>query len=99
MLTITLSCLVISKNPYEYAFAIEIDTAKLISFFRDIIKEKIDNNIKAKDLKLWKVNIFFEEENEKLIAINMKININIKDELGNVKLFLLLKISKHFPFN
>ncbi|PKK60007.1 hypothetical protein RhiirC2_793980 [Rhizophagus irregularis] len=55
-------------------------------------------NIDAKDIKLWKVNIFLEEENEKLTAVNTKINVNIKDELGGVELLPLLKISKHFTF-
>ncbi|PKY32006.1 hypothetical protein RhiirB3_449904 [Rhizophagus irregularis] len=58
MSIITLSCLVVSENPYENAFAVEIDITKL------------------------KVNIFLEEENEKLTAVNTKINVNIKDELG-----------------
>ena len=96
MSTITLSCLVVSENPYKNAFAVEIDTTKLVSFFRDAIKEKIDDNVKAKDLKLWKVDISFEEENEKLKLINEKINVNIKDELEGVELKPLSKISKHF---
>ncbi|GET65849.1 hypothetical protein GLOIN_2v1571020 [Rhizophagus irregularis DAOM 181602=DAOM 197198] len=54
MSIITLSCLVVSENPYENAFAVEIDITKL------------------------KVNIFLEEENEKLTAVNTKINVNIK---------------------
>jgi len=97
MSTITLSCLVVSENPYENAFAVEIDTTKLVSFLRDAIKEKIDDNVKAKDLKLWKVDISFEEENEKLKLVNEKINVNIKDELEGVELKPLSKISKHFP--
>ncbi len=40
MSTITLSCLVVGENPYENAFAVEIDTTKLVSFFKDAIKEK-----------------------------------------------------------
>ena len=96
MSTITLSCLVVSENPYKNAFAVEIDTTKLVSFFRDAIKEKIDDNVKAKDLKLWKVDISFEEENEKLKLVNTKININIKEKLEGVELKLLSKISKYF---
>ena len=49
-----------------------------------------------KKLKLWKVDISLEEENEKLTAVNTKINVNIKDELGGVELLPLSKISKHF---
>jgi hypothetical protein len=82
--TITLSCLVVGESPYENDFAVEIDTTKLVSFFRDAIKEKIDNNVKVKDLKLWEVNISLEE-NDKLIAVNTKFNVNIKDELDGVR--------------
>ncbi|PKK59397.1 hypothetical protein RhiirC2_295841 [Rhizophagus irregularis] len=96
MSTITLSCLVVGENPYENAFAVEIDTTKLVSFFRDAIKEKIDDNVKAKDLKLWKVDISLEKENKKLELVNTKINVNIKDELGGEELPPLSKISKHF---
>ena len=64
---------------------------------KDVIKEKIVDNVKAKDLKLWKVDISLEEENEKLKLVNTKINVNIKEELGGMKLLLLSKISKHFP--
>ena len=64
---------------------------------KDVIKEKIVDNVKAKDLKLWKVDISLEEENEKLKLVNTKINVNIKEEFGGVELLPLLKISKHFP--
>src|SRR3954469_22943574 len=98
MSTITLSCLVAGENPYENAFQVVIDTTqiKTVALLRDAIKEKIDDNVKAKDLKLWKVKISLEEENEKLKLINEKINVNIKDELGGVELKSLSKISKHF---
>jgi hypothetical protein len=99
MSSITLSCLVVGENPYENAFAVEIDTTKLVSFFRDAIKEKKQNdfaNVDADKLKLWKVDISLEEENKKLELVNTKINVNIKDELGGVELLPLSKISKHF---
>jgi hypothetical protein len=89
----------VSENPYENAFAVEIDTTKLVSFFRDVIKEKNTQafaNVDVKDIKLWKVDISLEEENEKLTTIDTKINVNIKDELGDVELLPLSKISKHF---
>ena len=97
-MSITLiSCLVIRENPYKNAFAVEIDTTKLVSFFKDAIKEKIDDNVKAKDLKLQRVDISLEEENEKFKLVNKKINVSIKDELEGVELKPLSKISKHFP--
>ena len=99
MSTITLSCLVVGENPYENAFAVEIDTTKLVSFFKDAIKEKNTQafaNVDAKDIKLWKVDISLEEENEKLELVNTKINVNIKEDLGGEELPPLSKISKHF---
>ena len=101
MSTITLSCLVVGENPYENAFAVEIDTTKLVSFFKDAIKEKKQNdfaNVDADKLKLWKVDISLEEENKKLELVNTKINVNIKEELGGEELSPLSKISKHFTF-
>ena len=97
MSTVTLSCLVVGENPYENAFEVDIEINKSISKLRDAIKEKIDDNVKAKDLKLWKVNISFEEENKKLELVNTKINVNIKEDLGGEELPPLSKISKHFP--
>ncbi|KAF0501352.1 crinkler family protein [Gigaspora margarita] len=43
MSIITLSCLVAGEKPYDNAFVVETDTMKLVSFFRDTIKEKIDD--------------------------------------------------------
>jgi hypothetical protein len=99
MSTITLSCLVAGENPYDNSFPVDIDTNKVktVGHLKDAIKEKIDDNVKAKDLKLWKVDISLEEENEKLKLVNEKINVNIKDDLEGVELKPLSKISKHFP--
>ena len=63
-----------------------------VALLKDAIKEKIDDNVKAKDLKLWKVDISFEEENEKLKLVNTKINVNIKEELEGVELKRLANI-------
>ncbi|POG63825.1 hypothetical protein GLOIN_2v1484355 [Rhizophagus irregularis DAOM 181602=DAOM 197198] len=52
------------ENPYENAFAVEIDTMKLVSFFKDVIKENqkpFFDNVASKELKLLKVNISLEE--------------------------------------
>jgi hypothetical protein len=43
---------------------LEIDTTKLVSFFKDIIKRNqkpFFDNVASKELKLWKVDIFLEE--------------------------------------
>ncbi|CAB4407399.1 unnamed protein product [Rhizophagus irregularis] len=85
MSTITLSCLVVGENPYENAFTIKFIKSEAVSELRKAIKEEIDDNVKAKDLKLWKVDISLEEENEKLDLVNTKINVNIKEELGALK--------------
>jgi hypothetical protein len=99
MPTITL---VVDENPYENAFPVDIDSdkAKTVEHFKDAIKEKNTQtfaNVDFKDIKLWKVDISLEEENEKLIVVNTKINGNIKGELGGEELLPLSKISKHFP--
>jgi len=54
----------VGENPYENAFEINIKINRSISKFKNAIKEKIDDNVKAKDLKLWKVDIFLKEESE-----------------------------------
>ena len=99
MSIITLSCLVVSENPYENAFEVNIEINRSISKFKDAIKEKLHpkfENVTANDIKLWKVDISFEEENKKLELVNTKINVNIKEELGGEELSPLSKISKHF---
>ncbi|CAG8587601.1 8074_t:CDS:1 [Ambispora leptoticha] len=99
MSTITIGCLIVGENPYENAFAVEIGSTKLVSFFRDAIKEKIDDNVKARDLKLWRVNIPINVQNKKFIRlVNTEINVNIKEELGGVELLPLSEITKYFPY-
>jgi len=58
-MSITLVCLIKGNLP-ENAFAIDIDSNKLISHLKDAIKAKNAQtfaNVDAKDLKLWKVVI------------------------------------------
>ncbi|PKK55649.1 hypothetical protein RhiirC2_858940 [Rhizophagus irregularis] len=100
MSIITLSCLVAGENPYENAFNVKVNKTEAVSELKDVIKENqkpFFDNVAPKELKLWKVDISLEEENEKLTAVNTKINVNIKEELGGVELLPLSKISKHFP--
>src|SRR5688572_21895514 len=88
------------ENPYENAFAVEIDTTKLAIFFKKVIKENqkpFFDNVAPNELKLWKVDISLEKENKKLELVNRKINVNIKEDLGGEELPPLSKISKHFP--
>ncbi|RHZ79302.1 hypothetical protein Glove_149g87 [Diversispora epigaea] len=98
MSTIILSCLVVDENPSN-AFPVEIGNNKLVGFLKEVIKEKKKNDFATFDadkLKLWKVDIPTENENEKLTAVQ-NINVNIKDDLGGEELKPLSKISKHFP--
>ena len=99
MSTITLSCLVVGENPYENAFNVKINKTEAVSELRKTIKEEKApefDNFATDKLKLWKVDISLEEENEKLNLVNEKINVNIKDELKGIELKPLSKISKHF---
>ncbi|RIA79897.1 hypothetical protein C1645_839681 [Glomus cerebriforme] len=100
MSTITLSCLVAGENPYENAFNVKVNKTEAVSELKDAIKEKKApefDNFATDKLKLWKVDISFEEENKKLELVNTKINVNIKEDLGGEELPPLSKISKHFP--
>ncbi|GBB93399.1 hypothetical protein RclHR1_21600002 [Rhizophagus clarus] len=92
-------CLVVGENPYENVFEVDIDNNKTVNRLKKTIKEEQPQtftNVDSKDIKLWKVNISLEEPNEKLVAVNTKINVNIKEDLGGEELPPLSKISKHF---
>ncbi|CAB5146524.1 unnamed protein product [Rhizophagus irregularis] len=90
MSTITLSCLVVGENPYEN---VKVNKTEAVSEL-NAIKENQKPNVAPKELKLRKVDISLEEENEKLNLVNTKINVNIKEELGGEELPPLSKISK-----
>ncbi|GET02143.1 hypothetical protein GLOIN_2v1571020 [Rhizophagus clarus] len=84
MSIITLSCLVAGE---KHSFPVDIDTNKVktVGHLKDVIKENqkpFFDNVAPKVLKLWKVDISLEEENEKLELVNTKINVNIKEDLG-----------------
>ena len=99
MSIITLSCLVIGENPYENVFEVDIDNNKTVNRLKKAIKEEQPQtftNVDSKDIKLWKVNISLKEPNEKLVVVNTKINVNIKEDLGGEELPPLSKISKYF---
>ncbi|CAI2169771.1 17928_t:CDS:1 [Funneliformis geosporum] len=95
---ITLNCLVVSEDPYENAFNVDIDFSKTIDHLRKIIKERINvpNNVKAKDLKLWMVDIPFDEKNDKMDILSTKSKPNIKVDLNGIELKPLSKTKKHF---
>jgi sugar-specific transcriptional regulator TrmB len=73
--------LVVCENPYENAFIVKVNKTEAVSELRKAIKEEIDDNVKAKDLKLWKVDISLKKENTKI-----NINIRTKSKLDEVLL-------------
>src|ERR1051325_10157752 len=87
-MSITLLCLV-KGNTTASAFAVDIDREKLVSHLKDAIKDKIDvpTGFKAKDLKLWKVEI--RDDQDDLLS---NLSLQDQDELLATK-----KISKYFP--
>ncbi|CAG8653884.1 7755_t:CDS:2 [Funneliformis mosseae] len=69
MSTITLSYLVVRENPYKNVFQVIINTTqiKTVTLLKDAIKKKIDDNVKAKDLMLWKEDLSDETKDEHII--------------------------------
>ncbi|GBB96419.1 hypothetical protein RclHR1_02750011 [Rhizophagus clarus] len=94
---ITLICLV-KGNTTANVFAVDIDSGKLVSHLKKVIKaEKAPefDKFPADKLKLWKVSIPAKQPSAQLTAVS-KISVNIKDELGGVELFPIDDISEHF---
>ncbi|CAB5185867.1 unnamed protein product [Rhizophagus irregularis] len=86
MSTIILNCLVIGENPYENAFAVDIEINRSISKFKNAIKENQKSfliTLRPKNSSYRRSTISLKEENKKLITVNTKINVNIKDELSD----------------
>ena len=87
-MSITLLCLV-KGNTLANAFAVDIDSEKLVSHLKDAIKDKIDvpAGFKAKDLKLWNVTI--PDDRDDLLS-----NLTLEN---NAELLATKKVSKYFP--
>ena len=80
-MSITLLCLV-KGNTLANAFPVDINKDQLVGHLKEAIKEKIDvpANFKAKDLKVWKVSIpgdqddqlrnLILQDSDELLAIN-----------------------------
>ena len=64
-MSITLFCLV-KGNTTANAFEVDIEKDKSISHLKKVIKEEIDvpANLKVKDLKLWKVTIPGDQDDQ-----------------------------------
>src|SRR3954447_20826397 len=88
-MTITLLCLV-KGNRTANAFAIDIDSEKLVSHLKEAIKGKNAQtfaNVDAKDIKLWKVPISDDH-------VDLLSNLSFQD---SDELLAIRKISKYFP--
>ena len=85
---ITLLCLV-KGNTTANAFPVDINKNQLVGHLKKAIKEKIDvpANFKAKDLKVWKVTIPGDQDDQLRNLI-----LQDSDELLAIR-----KISKYFP--
>ncbi|RHZ81236.1 hypothetical protein Glove_122g89 [Diversispora epigaea] len=76
---ISFFCLV-KDDPKKNAFEVEIEKNKTVSFLKEKIKEKLHplfENIAAKDIVLWKVNVPFDDE-----AMEVDIVLENKEEIG-----------------
>src|SRR2546421_8988429 len=85
---ITLLCLV-KGNTTANAFPVHIDGNSLVGDLKKVIREEIDvpANFKAKDLKVWKVTIPGDQDDQLRNLI-----LQDSDELLAIR-----KISKYFP--
>ncbi|PKY55590.1 hypothetical protein RhiirA4_475159 [Rhizophagus irregularis] len=85
----TLWCLV-DGDTLSSAFPVDIEPNKIIGHLKDSVRRKIGapDNVKVKDIELWRVNVPFEEFKENSILLN---NIEVKE-----KLFPTVKISSVF---
>jgi len=86
---ISLVCLV-KGDTIANAFPVDTDRNQLVGHLKKEIRKEIDipENVKAKDLKLWKVEIPDNHEDQL-----RNLPLQDKDELLPTK-----KISKYFPF-
>ena len=88
-MSITLLCLV-KGNKTANAFAVDIDSGKLVSHLKEAIKAKNSQtfaNVDAKDIKLWKVPISDDH-------VDPSSNLSLED---SDELLAIRKISKYFP--
>lgn len=72
MSTIIFNCLIAGENPEDNVFVVEIDKHRSISFLRKTIKSELHPkllNVCVTDIKLWKVNVPFNDKNEYYKAV------------------------------
>ncbi|CAG8696441.1 9038_t:CDS:2, partial [Funneliformis caledonium] len=75
----TIWCLV-NGDPLADAFPVDILDSRTIGHLKDAIRKNINapDNVKAKNLEIWKVNIPFDEAEENAITLD---NIEVKRKL------------------
>ncbi|CAJ0831719.1 17832_t:CDS:2 [Entrophospora sp. SA101] len=72
---------------------------KTVSELKQVIKNSqkpFFNNVAVKNLKLWKVDISFDEPNEKLSVLRDKTCSVIKEQLRGMEMRPILKIDEYF---
>ena len=88
-MSVTLLCLV-KGNTTANAFAVDIDSGKLVSHLKEAIKAKKQNDfagVDADKLRLWKVPISGDHDDQLR-------NLTLED---SDELLAIRKISKYFP--
>jgi len=91
----------VGDDPYENVFDIVIEKDKTVNRLEKVIKEKKKphfDNFAADELKLWKVEISINGENDKLEILARKSygKVNIEEELGGEKLSPLSRLNEFF---
>ena len=82
-MSITLLCLV-KGNTTANAFSVKISRDEPISELKKVIKAENAQtfaNVDTKDIKLWKVDISLEEENENLTSLIQKLTLTSRKSL------------------
>ncbi|RIA90852.1 hypothetical protein C1645_768727 [Glomus cerebriforme] len=100
MSIITLFCLIQCDNPNKKTiFEVEIEKNKSISELKNIIKKKKHSNfanLGADELELWKVDIPFNEPNDKFNILDTRPHASIKEELEGEVLDGTKEIAEYF---
>ncbi|CAG8450874.1 5264_t:CDS:2 [Paraglomus occultum] len=99
MTNITLICHVLGEDP-ENIFSFNIDKGLMVSELKETIKEKRDNLFSKTDaalIKLWRVDIPFDVENNRLTVLKSKnASIDIAEALNGTKIQPGYDIEEYF---
>ncbi|KAF0682366.1 Aste57867_25504 [Aphanomyces stellatus] len=89
---VSLNCLVVGE---ETPFPVDIDAEKNVGHLKDMIKEEIDYDGRAKDLELYRVDGLAQDEDEQIVYNGTTIdmpNCSLVDFSGSTK-----KLAAAFP--